>query len=53
LETKADLKDKTKPEELKKESSQNEISGSTTNEKVSNEYVPDVFILPNTQIPDE
>jgi hypothetical protein len=47
------MKDKPEPEETKKESPQREINGYAANEQVSNESVPDVSILPNTQIPDK
>jgi hypothetical protein len=53
LEIEVDMKDKPESGESKKESSQKEINGSTTNKKVSNESVPDVSILPNTQISNE
>jgi hypothetical protein len=53
LETRADLKEKLKSGESKKESPQKEINSSVANKKLSNESVPDISILPNTQIPDE
>jgi hypothetical protein len=50
---KEDLKDKPELEEPKKESLQKKINGSPANEQVSNNSIPNVFILPNNQIPDE
>jgi len=48
-----DLKDKPELDDPKKESPQKEINGSAVNKQVSNEYIHDIFILPNTQILDE
>jgi hypothetical protein len=53
LETEEDPNDEPELEETKKASPQKEINSSATNEKVSNESIPDTSILPNTQILDE
>jgi len=51
--TEVDVDNKSKSEESKKEYLRKEINGLKTNEKVSHESVPDVSILPITQISDE
>ena len=52
-EIEVDSNDEPEPEETKKGSPQEEINSLVADKQLSNESIPDISILPNTQIPDE